>query len=269
MDVAWPGRFVWEEVHRTPDRLDSAKEDGSVPGAGHSAARGAPLWVSPHPANLLSPEPTGGRHSRSSRHRPQDNGALPALRGTRRNTAPGSCLLTVHGGWKLVSVHAGGSLLVSPEGEPPDSSGGSYSRSCHTDPEKGCLQPRVWECAVGSSTNRHNKSNAAPLSARLVSYGSHSRVFGCRQRSPATPAERPPDEAPTPRGERGATGPGLLTTHTGAPAPPPQSHHTVLQPGHSSGRSSLRTVPTPRLTSLVSAGKLAQLLAKFSPKNVT
>lgn len=32
MDVAWPGRFVWEEVHRTPDRLDSAKEDGSVPG---------------------------------------------------------------------------------------------------------------------------------------------------------------------------------------------------------------------------------------------
>ncbi|CAM9755664.1 unnamed protein product [Rangifer tarandus platyrhynchus] len=127
----------------------------------------------------------------------------------------------------------------------------------------------VWECAVGSSTNRHNKSNAAPLSARLVSYGSHSRVFGCRQRSPATPAERPPDEAPTPRGERGATGPGLLTTHTGAPAPPPQSHHTVLQPGHSSGRSSLRTVPTPRLTSLVSAGKLAQLLAKFSPKNVT
>lgn len=32
MDVAWPGRFVWEEVHGTPDRLDSAKEDGSAPG---------------------------------------------------------------------------------------------------------------------------------------------------------------------------------------------------------------------------------------------
>lgn len=32
MDVAWPGRLVWEEVHGTPDRLDSAKEDGSAPG---------------------------------------------------------------------------------------------------------------------------------------------------------------------------------------------------------------------------------------------
>ena len=30
--MAWPGRFVREEVYRTPDRLDSAKKDGSEPG---------------------------------------------------------------------------------------------------------------------------------------------------------------------------------------------------------------------------------------------
>ena len=38
---------------------------------------------------------------------------------------------------------------------------------------------------------------------------------------------------------------------------------------YSSVRGSLRTVLTPRLTSLFSAGKLAQLPAKFSPQNVT
>ena len=30
--MAWPGRFVREEVYRTPDRLDSAKKDGSEAG---------------------------------------------------------------------------------------------------------------------------------------------------------------------------------------------------------------------------------------------
>ncbi|CAM9755734.1 unnamed protein product [Rangifer tarandus platyrhynchus] len=125
--------------------------------------------------------------------------------GTRRNTAPGSCLLTVHGGWKLVSVHAGGSLLVSPEGEPPDSSGGSYSRSCHTDPEKGCLQPRGEALLEGGrehpGTHRlraETGSHGCPLSLSLPSCSLLAiEVTLCGFR---TVAEAPGAAVPSPSG---------------------------------------------------------------------
>lgn len=96
--------------------------------------------------------------------------------GTRRNTAPGSCLLTVHSGWKLVSVHAGGSLLVSPEGELPDGSGGSHSRPRRMDPEEGCLQPRGEALLKGAykhpgthGPRAETASRGCPLSLSLPS----------------------------------------------------------------------------------------------------
>ena len=71
--------------------------------------------------------------------------------GTCRNTAPGSCLLTVHSGWKLVSVHEGGSLLVSPRG------------SCRTartvlTPGPAARTPRRAVCSPGV---RHSSRGAA------------------------------------------------------------------------------------------------------------
>ena len=82
----------------------------------------------------------------------------------------------MHSGWKLVSVHAGGSLLVSLEGEPPDGSGGSHSRSSRTDPEKGCLQPRAEALLKGGCEHpgthgprAETASRGCPLSLSLPS----------------------------------------------------------------------------------------------------